>query len=47
MAYRVVPYQKEEKKDDEPVTNDFAARLDAIESKINQLVSGGKFDGLL
>jgi hypothetical protein len=48
MAYRVSPYQKEEKKiEEEPAQSDLLARLDAIEEKINNLAAGGKFDGLL
>jgi hypothetical protein len=47
MAYKVLPYQKEEKKPEEPVSSDLTSRLEAIESKLNELASGGKFDGLL
>jgi hypothetical protein len=48
MAYRVSPYQREEKKiEEESAQSDLLARLDAIEEKINNLAAGGKFDGLL
>ena len=52
MVYRISPFSKESK---EPATstpapvaaNDVDARLLALEQKIDQLLTGGKFDGLL
>lgn len=46
MAYRVSPFQKEEKKVEEPV-NDFSTRLTSLEEKLDKILMGGKFDGLL
>jgi hypothetical protein len=44
MAYRVSPFQKEERKDEAPDTN---ARLSLLEEKLDKILTGGKFDGLL
>ena len=45
MAYRVSPFQKEDSKEDsEPTTEN---RLAILEEKLNKIISGGKFDGLL
>ena len=52
MVYRISPFQKESK-DVEPTTSaavaadDVNARLLALEGKINKLIDGGKFDGLI
>ena len=49
MAYKISPFQKEE-----PVTTpapdtqpEFASRLQSLEDKIEKLVNGGRFNGLL
>lgn len=48
MAYRVSPFQKEEKKaEEESAPTDITTRLTSLEQKLNTLLSGGKFDGLL
>ena len=48
MAYRVSPFQKEDKKaEEESAPTDLNTRLASLEQKINALISGGKFDGLL
>ena len=48
MAYRVSPFQKEDKKaEQEPAPTDITTRLTSLEEKLNTLLSGGKFDGLL
>lgn len=48
MAYRVSPFQKEEKKaEEESAPTDITTRLSSLEQKLNTLISGGKFDGLL
>lgn len=48
MAYRVSPFQKEERKDESNNTaTDANARLTLLEEKLDKLLSGGKFDGLL
>jgi hypothetical protein len=48
MAYRVSPFQKEEGKTETPMpTNPLESRLAALEEKLDKLISGGKFDGLL
>ena len=50
MSYRITPFQKEEKKQEEEVPekeNELTSRLAALEEKINLLAKGGKFDGLL
>lgn len=47
MAYRVSPFQKEERKVEEPAANDFSTRLSSLEEKLDKLITGGKFDGLL
>ena len=48
MAYRVSPFQKEEKKVEETVPKvDTESRLLLLEEKLNKILSGGKFDGLL
>lgn len=45
MAYRVSPFQKEDSKTDSAPTTD--SRLTALEEKLDKLMTGGKFDGLL
>ena len=48
MAYRVSPFQKEEKKVEETAPKvDTESRLLLLEEKLNKILSGGKFDGLL
>ena len=52
MVYRISPFQKESKEVGPPTpttvaANDVDARLSALEQKIEQLVTGGKFDGLI
>lgn len=49
MSYRITPFQKEEKKQEEvpEKENELTSRLAALEEKINLLTQGGKFDGLL
>ena len=45
MAYRVSPVQKEDSKQEPAPTTD--ARIAVLEEKLDKLISGGKFDGLL
>ena len=45
MAYRVSPFQKEDGKNETAPTTE--ARLVALEEKLNKIISGVKFDGLL
>jgi hypothetical protein len=45
MAYRVSPFQKEDGKNDSAPTTE--NRLTILEEKLDKLISGGKFDGLL
>ena len=50
MVYRISPFQKESKEVAQSTpspTNNADARLSALEQKLDQLISGGKFDGLL
>lgn len=52
MVYRISPFQKESKEVEPtaPVAvaaNDVNTRLSTLEQKIEQLLSGGKFDGLI
>lgn len=51
MAYRVSPFQREERPVDAPASvaaeDPLAQRLTALENKLNKLFEGGKFDGLL
>ena len=47
MAYRVSPFQKEDGKTDATQANSYDARLATLEEKLNKIISGGKFDGLL
>lgn len=52
MVYRISPFSKEGKEAEPtapaPVAaNDVSARLSALEQKLDQLLSGGKFDGLI
>ena len=52
MVYRISPFQKESKETEVSAPAPFAAndvntRLLALEEKINKLVDGGKFDGLI
>ena len=44
MAYRVSPFQKEERKEE---ATDTSARLALLEEKLDKIITGGKFDGLL
>jgi hypothetical protein len=48
MVYRISPFQKESK-EVEPTApaNDVNTRLSTLEQKLDQLLSGGKFDGLI
>ena len=45
MAYRVSPFQTEDSKQEPAPTTD--ARIAVLEEKLDKLISGGKFDGLL
>lgn len=49
MAYRVLPFQKEDKSVDlvENNENNVENRIKSLEEKLDKLISGGKFDGLL
>ena len=48
MAYRVSPFQKEERKDESNnAATDANTRLTLLEEKLDKLLMGGKFDGLL
>ena len=49
MAYRVLPFQKEDKPIDlvENNENNVENRIKSLEEKLDKLISGGKFDGLL
>lgn len=49
MAYRVLPFQKEDKPVDlvENNENNVENRIKSLEEKLDKLISGGKFDGLL
>ena len=48
MAYRVSPFQKEDGKTEAPTpTNPLESRLATLEEKLDKIISGGKFDGLL
>lgn len=52
MVYRISPFQKESKEPEAPTptavaANDVNARLLTLEEKINKLIDGGKFDGLI
>ena len=48
MAYRVSPFQKEERKDESNnAATDANTRLTLLEEKLDKLLLGGKFDGLL
>ena len=52
MVYRISPFQKESKEVEPtaPVAvaaNDVNTRLSTLEQKLDQLLSGGKFDGLI
>lgn len=49
MAYRVLPFQKEDKPVDlvENSENNVENRIKSLEEKLDKLISGGKFDGLL
>lgn len=51
MAYRVSPFQREERPVDTSapaiVEDPMASRITALETKINKIIEGGKFDGLL
>ena len=52
MVYRISPFQKESKEPETPTpmpvaANDVNARLLTLEEKINKLIDGGKFDGLI
>ena len=49
MVYRISPFSKEGKEvvQSTPSPTNTDARLSALEQKLDQLISGGKFDGLL
>jgi hypothetical protein len=52
MVYRISPFQKEAKEVGSPApmpvpADDIQNRLSSLEQKLDQLISGGKFDGLL
>lgn len=52
MVYRISPFQKESKETEIPApvpvaANDVNTRLLALEEKIDKLIDGGKFDGLI
>ena len=52
MVYRISPFQKEAKEVGSPAptpipADDVQNRLSSLEQKLDQLISGGKFDGLL
>lgn len=51
MVYRISPFQKESKEvvqsTPSPTVDATDARLSALEQKLDQIISGGKFDGLL
>ena len=51
MVYRISPFSKEAKEVGSPTpavaANDVQNRLSSLEQKLDQLISGGKFDGLL
>ena len=51
MVYRISPFSKEVKEVGSPAStvaaNDVQNRLSSLEQKLDQLISGGKFDGLL
>lgn len=49
MAYRVLPFQKEDKSVGlvENNENNVENRIKSLEEKLDKLISGGKFDGLL
>ena len=46
MAYRVSPFQKEEGKTETAPTT-YESRLASLEEKLDKILTGGKFDGLL
>lgn len=46
MAYRVSPFQKEDGKTETSPAN-YDTRLATLEEKLDKIISGGKFDGLL
>ena len=47
MAYRVSPFQKEDGKTETAPSNTYESRLATLEEKLDKIISGGKFDGLL
>ena len=48
MAYRVSPFQREERPaDTPPADTNVESRLSSLEGKLNKIIEGGKFDGLL
>ena len=47
MAYRVSPFQKEDSKTEAPLPSSTESRLAILEEKLDKIISGGKFDGLL
>lgn len=50
MAYTISPFQKDEKGAESvppPTAPNLEARLGNLEEKLNKLLTGGKFDGLL
>lgn len=52
MVYRISPFQKEGKEISPPVpaavaANDVGVRLSSLEEKMEKILTGGKFDGLI
>jgi hypothetical protein len=47
MAYRVSPFQKEDGKAESTPANVYESRIATLEEKLDKIISGGKFDGLL
>jgi hypothetical protein len=51
MAYTISPFQRDEKGAEgvppPPTASNLEARLGNLEEKLNKLMTGGKFDGLL
>ena len=47
MAYRVSPFQKEDGKAETSSASPLESRLTTLEEKLDRIIAGGKFDGLL
>ena len=49
MVYRISPFQKENREPEAPVVQKTTGRLGSrlLEEKMDKLISGGKFNGLL